>query len=389
MHLKGMVTLKAILLFLTIVENRYMMYKPVLLALYGLRIVFALNGYYLIILKLVKQRRISFPGVLLFQLLYSAVIVLSGVINRNITFGIVYSFFIWIGITNYILLSSVNDFGFIKKIDGMFKLIAIMTLALMVLLPGTVITYSYDGTRIVEGFFGGKNALPLYLLTGLCLNLLVYEREGGKKLWRRYLYPLICVLLLFASGSGTGSVVAAVFIILYYSGLYKLLNAKSIIIIHTIITFSVVVYRLQERYLYPIIVDVLHRDITLTYRTDIWAITVKNFLNNWFLGYGLGNNVVALNLVLPQWYKLIINETHNGFLDVALSTGVLGLAAFIMILICVLRAYDRAKDKSFSRILKLFVFVYFVNAISESAFTLSRLTFWSMLFIGLAGVQNE
>lgn len=375
--------------FFTIVDNRFMIYKPILFAVYTLRIIYAFEGYYLVLSKLIVTRRISYSSLLFLQLPYSIVIIISGVINKNITFGIIYSIFIWIGITNYILNSRITNSTFLSTIDIMFKLIAIITLVLTVLLPGAMITYSYDGTRIIEGFFGGKNALPMYLLTGLCLNLLVYESDKRKKLWRQFLYPLICTLLLIASGSGTGSVIAMIFLILYNTKLYKLLNAYNIIIIHTIVTYSVVVYRLQERYLYPLIVDILHRDITLTYRTDIWSIAIKYFLNNWLLGFGLGNDIIALNLALPSWYQLIINETHNGILDVALSLGVMGLIPFLLFIIGIIRAYDKSENKRISQVMKLYVFVYFVIAITESAFTLSRLTFWSMLFIGLAVTQKR
>lgn len=382
-------TIGYMLFFLAIVENRFMEYKPVLMALYMLRIIFAVRGYYLIFIHLKKTRKPRYPGVLLLQFLYSMVIIVSGVINHNITFGIVYSILIWIGITHFILNSSVANYTFLRAIDGMFKLVTILTLALTILLPGVMITYSYDGTRIIEGFYGGKNAMPMYLLTGLCLNLLVYESDGSRKLWRRFLYPLICMLLLFASGSGTGSVIAIIFMILYYTKLYRLINTYNTMIIHTIAIFSVVVYRLQERYLYPLIVDVLHRDITLTYRTDIWAIAIKYFSKNCFLGYGLGNNVIALNLALPGWYQFIINETHNGILDVALSLGILGLIPFLLFIIIIIRTYDNSENKSISQIMKLYLFVYFAGAISESAFTLSRLTFWSMLFIGLAVIEDS
>ncbi len=382
-------TIGYVLFFIAIVENRFMEYKPVLMVLYVLRIIFAVKGYYLIFIHLKKTRRLLYPGLLLLQLLYSIVIIVSGVVNHNITLGIIYSIFIWIGITHYILNSSKTNSAFLRVIDSMFKLVAILTLALTILLPGVMITYSYDGTRIIEGFYGGKNALPMYLVTGLCLNLMVFESDGSRKLWRRFLYPLICIILLFASGSGTGSVIAIIFMILYYTKLYKFINTYNTMIIHTITIFSVVVFRLQERYLYPLIVDVLHRDITLTYRTDIWAIAIKYFSRNCFLGYGLGNNVIALNLALPGWYQFIINETHNGILDVALSLGILGLIPFLAFIFVIIRTYDNSENKSISQIMKLYLFIYFAGAISESAFTLSRLTFWSMLFIGLAVIDSN
>jgi len=376
------------LFFLTILDNRYMAYAPVLFLVYSLRIIYALKGYYLVYKNLVETGRTSYPKLFILQLLFSFAIVTSGIINNNITYGIVYSIFIWLGITSYILNTGITNSTFLRTIDGMLKLIVVITLLLTVLAPEVMVTYSYDGSRVVEGFFGGKNALPPYLLMALCLNLLVYEIDRKKKMWRMYLYPLICTILLAFSGSGTGLVIAVIFLILFYTNLYKLLNLYNVIIIHTVLFFSIVVYRLQERFLYPLIVNVLHRDITLTYRTDIWFIAIRYFTNGWFLGYGLGNDAVAKNLLLPNWFTQVINETHNGILDITLSLGIMGLIPFLQFIICMLKEYDKSGNTCISQVMKLYVFVYFIIAISESVFTLSRLTFWSMLFIGLVITQK-
>ena len=377
-------TLGYIIFFFAMIENRFTVYQPILVTVYLLRIAIAFKGYYLAVrsIKVSGSARSTWLKLLLLQLAYSLVIVLSGVMNHNITFGICYSIFIWIGITQFIVNSGINNPSFLKTLDGMFQCTMVITLILTVLVPDLMITYSYDGSRIVEGFFGGKNALPLFLLTGLCLNLML--GEGQKKyIWRQLFYPLICLLLLVVSGSGTGLVAAMIFLILYYTKLYTFLNTNNIFITHTIVTFSIVVYRLHERYLYFLITDVLHRDITLTYRTDIWTIAIKGFLHNWFLGYGLGNRIVAENLVLPSWYQLVINEAHNGFVDIALGLGLMGLIPLLLLLIIITRAYDKSENMRIARIMKLYLFVYFIIAIAENAFTLSRLTFWSMLFIGL------
>jgi exopolysaccharide production protein ExoQ len=376
------------LFFITIVDNRYMAYMPVLITIYLLRFIYAFMGFYVVFRNLKTTGTTSNPKLLFLQFFISFAIIVSGTFNNHITFGIIYSIFIWIGITCYILNSSITNLTFLRTIDFMYKLIVIVTLVLTVLVPDVMVTYSYDGSRVVEGFFGGKNALPPYLLMGLCLNLLVYEIDGERKLWRLFLYPLVCAILLFVSGSGTGSVIAMIFLILFFTKLYKFLNVYNVIITHTIVFFSIVVYRLHEIYLYPLIVNVLHRDITLTYRTDIWSIAIKYFTNGWLLGYGFGNDAIAQNLALPGWYGQIINETHNGILDIALSLGIMGLIPFLLFIIYIIREYDKSENKPISQVMKLYVFVYFAIAISESAFTISRLSFWSMLFIGLVITQK-
>jgi len=360
-----------------------MVYAPVLVCVYVIRFFYAAKGYLLIFARAKKKGGIKYPKFLIFQLAFAAATVASGLINGNITFGILYSVFVWIGITNYTVNSMKTDLDFLKTVDAMYKFLILATLFLAVFFPASVISQSYDGTRIVDGFFGGKNALSMYLLTGLCVNLLGYELEKKKALWRACIYPLICALLLGVSGSGTGLVAAAVFVVLLYLKLYRLLNARNIFIAEIIATFSIVIFRVQEKLFSSFIVNTLHRDVTLTFRADIWEIAVEKFTQNWLLGWGFGNDVIAVNLKLPSWFPYTITETHNGFLDVALALGIAGLVPFILLLFGIVREYDKCGSKT-AQIMKLYFCAYSVVAVTECAFTLSRMAFWSMLFIGLA-----
>ncbi len=376
------------LLFFAVTDNRYLSYTAVLAGVYALRFLFAVCGYFIIFRSLKRYGKTEYPAVLIFQLIYFAVIVISGAVNGNLSLGILYSAFVWLGITNYIVVLAKKDLRLFKSFDLFFQLLILATLFLALFFPDAVTTYSYDGSRIIEGFFGGKNALPMYLLAGICLSLVVFEIEGKHRCWRTLFYPFICMFLLYFSGCGTGLVTAAVFLFLYYTGIFRLINAVNLSIAVVLVNISVVFLRVQERFLYSFIVYTLRRDITLTYRTDIWKIAVDFFYRGWFLGYGLGNSVIQEQLRLPIWFRDTINEAHNGFLDIALGLGIAGLIPLLTLIFIVVRKYDRAGG-GVTRVLKLYFAGYLVIAVTENAFTLSRLTFWFMLFSGLALFTNS
>ena len=75
------------------------------------------------------------------------------------------------------------------------------------------------------------------------------------------------------------------------------------------------------------------RDLTLTGRTDLWAAVINKISERPWLGYGYGGFWGSLEgesadvLSIVQWAA---PHSHNGFLDLWLDLGLLGLLAFAL-----------------------------------------------------------
>lgn len=85
-----------------------------------------------------------------------------------------------------------------------------------------------------------------------------------------------------------------------------------------------------------VVLDLLNRDVTLTGRGDLWLAVVDMIRQRPWLGYGYG--AFWLGMDGPSSYVVtLINwnapHAHNGFLDISLDVGLVGLAIFSMLLV--------------------------------------------------------
>src|ERR1700721_30572 len=83
--------------------------------------------------------------------------------------------------------------------------------------------------------------------------------------------------------------------------------------------------------------SVLGRDNTLTGRTEVWAAVLPEMERHALLGYGFGSFWTDARRLLYD-----IPTSHNGYLDILLELGALGLALFIAWLLWCARQLHRA-----------------------------------------------
>lgn len=90
---------------------------------------------------------------------------------------------------------------------------------------------------------------------------------------------------------------------------------------------------MAAEYLGPIVLDLLSRDTTLTDRTLIWEIVIALGEERPWLGYGYGAfwTSQAAYIFGDRWQ--VIDHAHNGYLDIWLELGYVGLALFAWLLI--------------------------------------------------------
>ncbi len=129
------------------------------------------------------------------------------------------------------------------------------------------------------------------------------------------------------------------------------------------------------------------RDPTLTDRTLIWK-TVLSLHTNPFVGTGyesfwLGPRLKAV------WRVLWVNEAHNGYLEVYLNLGLIGLALLVLLLLSSYRRICAALKSSPSLAsfsLAFWVISLFYN-MTEAAFRGGLL--WLILLLGTLAVPNR
>lgn len=215
-----------------------------------------------------------------------------------------------------------------------------LSLLLIKYFPAYGIQYSNQGIRMATGVATQKNGLGvLCALSAFILIWVIIRDKRSGELFRSKFHTIadvlvigIALFLLFGGGSGTSS---ATSILVFYVGIAFLLvlciwkNLTEFVANHLKIfmVVGVVLFILYSYLLSPIFSSLLSRDETLTGRTDIWRSVLEVAARKPILGTGYGG-YWGLQGESDRHYGAV--QSHNGYLDVYLQVGIVGLAALFM-----------------------------------------------------------
>jgi O-antigen ligase len=221
-----------------------------------------------------------------------------------------------------------------------------VSLLLIKYFPEYGIEYSSDGTRLWIGLAMQKNGLGRLCLIGsffLIWSLVTRFRENKPSFWDYQTYTE-CFLLFMAfwllGGPGRSPFYSATSFytlclgLLVFSGLSlakkrgKMPGSAGIIIVISIIMIYGVAILFTGPSNVAGIASAANRNDTLTGRTLIWGVLLPMAMQRPILGHGFGSFWITLKTT-----SLDILSSHNGYLDVLLGLGFLGIfltAAFLL-----------------------------------------------------------
>jgi O-antigen ligase len=197
-----------------------------------------------------------------------------------------------------------------------------------------------------NGAFGHKNAFArIIVLTSVAF---IVRSSSRKKLLKACLVIVCAIVLIVASQSRTAAVVSATLLLLLVIA-HVLRSTRQ----PRIAFFTVLVVGLPVLYFASVNLDyltgMLGRESRLTGRVDIWQLAFASFLKRPLLGYGysafwkISPDALRINGVL-HW---AVPNAHNGFIDLALELGLVGLCLYLTYyVVSVRRAVDYARSNS-------------------------------------------
>lgn len=238
-----------------------------------------------------------------------------------------------------------------------------------------------------RGVFGHKNALGRVAFLG-CLVFGVTTRLPRHRVlgWTGAAMSALLLLLSTSSSALIGTIAVAAMVPLFRSlkrrGIVFTIYLTAAVMIPTIAGFWAYTHLEQ-------VLQLLGKNITLSGRTTLW-ITVASFVaQRPMLGYGFNAFWQGLNgdsgfiSLLLRWE---VPHSHNGLLELALDTGLLGVAAFITSFIMTLRQATRVQKAGLQRAamwpLLGLCFIAITN-LTESSLLRTNNTFW-LVYLFLA-----
>ena len=236
---------------------------------------------------------------------------------------------------------------------------------------GVASSGNYQNLILSDNFLG-YIFVPYMLL--VCVR--AYHRKGHLSI-STFLMLSICCFSIIKSQAGAGMVgviffmVALVYFELLEKWSKKKKNKKASVwkyyLVYFIFIVSIVGFNMQ--YLASdFLINILHKDISFTGRTAIWAVALETLKSNPFWGYGTmpDGRTLAVNIALTSGRY---HSAHNYFLELLLETGVCGLAVYIYMLSIVARRIFLAKDRYLTNIFGTGILAMFLMYISEGIVT--------------------
>lgn len=341
------------------------------------KMIVSIIGYLMLFENFNYNKNILNIKLILLVMLYSFIILFSAVINNNITIGMIYTNFVYIGFIIYINYCMKDFKNFINALNILVTLLIIYNLILAIFVQSSYMYIGYQGSqKVFVGTFESRNGISMVMIPAIAFILIrseyIYEKVRNKDI----LLCFMVLIIILLSKSSTGFIVGSLLVI-YVLLLKKIkikININKLMSIYTIIYTQVVIFRIQETVFRGFIENTLQKNVTLTGRTLIWDFIMKIIPDSLIFGYGR-NDIIAQNAIIRD-----VTEAHNGLLEILLCTGIIGLFVFILILLNAFKALNKSNSK-ISYILSMAIFLYFCIALTESAFTYTKIGFWILIII--------
>jgi exopolysaccharide production protein ExoQ len=228
----------------------------------------------------------------------------------------------------------------LRWLAQMLCVIIVASVILFCISPSSAIDYTaYNGAW--KGVTINKNTFGWYMAIAVAVLTLVRFRHFR---WLRYVFLLSAAVLLLLSRSATSLV--GCLLMVSFIPLWRVVRsgAKTRRLAYALILMATcagvyLIWAEQE-----LLFRVLGRDSTFTGRTDLWALVVSAISRHPILGYGYGAfwsgmKAEVLNIyIASKWLPM---GAHNGFLELCLAFGIVGLPLFLYF---ILRSFRMAKD---------------------------------------------
>lgn len=249
-------------------------------------------------------------------------------------------------------------------------------------------TYGFDG---VLGSFNSTyrlgllvnepNALGRFSAIGFVICLYKVKNKENKIY---YIVSLLCMFMTFASGSRQAIliVLTGTLVLVYLNGKNKIGKFISFIIVVLVIYVSYLIlsnmFPIFERYgrLFALIFGNEYVDGSITYRGELIKYGIRMFINHPFIGYGTGQFVA-----LSQQYFGVASASHNGFIEVLVSYGIIVFFMYYFLFLRVsYKLYRNSKSINISNLVLAILLMILVSDLAHIGIY-DKFTF---IFIGLS-----
>lgn len=266
-----------------------------------------------------------------------------------------------------------------EKLFMWFFVIVVINLILFVLGVNTIYeTSDLRYKNAIQGIFTHRNILGLYMSIAISLSLwflINHENNKVKKILSA-ITLLGAMFLLFESRSMTSMLLGVFIIGLILITRYRKINKLLCYSVLPLMAFAIVILLFTPDW-FKSILESLGRNPTLTGRSIIWTGIIAAIAYKPLFGFGFGAfwtmNPYSVLFVLSEYKIELPSHGHNGYLDVVLDFGIIGLILVAAWVITVLKKINTLSSKEINSnykyigyILSFFIFILVFNLVESS-----------------------
>jgi exopolysaccharide production protein ExoQ len=220
---------------------------------------------------------------------------------------------------------------------------------------------------------------------------LLPESKSPMPRWIVYSYLSMSIYLLVGSGSKTSLIVFLLSLLLLLAmhsmrSHIGLLSNRARVLLRFVIIAALLFFTKSHLFLRgPLsgVVTLSGRDSTLTGRTDLWYDVMKIASNHPIIGVGFGSFWIGNTHGLWNIHYWLPTQAHNGYLDVYVELGLLGIILLVMLLLSALKTVmsNLESDFEFSMLMVTFLFMILMHDFTESSFLRGDHSIWFLFLL--------
>lgn len=186
-----------------------------------------------------------------------------------------------------------------------------------------------------KSFFAAKNFAPYYYLAMMCIasySRLLYRNLMSRRCFVVIVLCILCALLQWSGTGVTGIFLYGLLLLFFYKSkrvkkLLVLLTDYRVVISMVIFVVFALLVSQNVGFMSGFVEGVLHKDMTFSGRTELWALGLLNILQRPLIG--LGSNEAGRLTVVENDYTGVQLSSHNMFIEIASQGGLFALFLFV------------------------------------------------------------
>ncbi|WP_207713911.1 O-antigen ligase family protein [Clostridium gasigenes] len=232
--------------------------------------------------------------------------------------------------------------------------------------------------HVVRGIHLSRSTMIIYL--NFCIFIYIYFLSYNKKDYKQrniaILMLALSITLIVFSRSSTGIVTIALFLPLLLIVKSKRAS-KSLVKICISIGVALPIINFTSPIINNILESVFHKTLTFSGRRYIWEYALDKLTDNPILGNGFESTSYLLNNKVVPIYDRVAAHTHNGFLELFLQSGLIGLILGVLILVITFR-YTFKLDRKEANVIRVYFIIFIIFNFMEPYIinSVSIITMW-------------